>query len=72
MIYESLIASVVEDKLKELKRVKDIQCSDGNWDYDPYMHGMANGIILSESIITEEDPKFLEAPEWWLDAKANS
>jgi len=69
MLYENLIASVIEEKLKNLKNIKDIQCSDGNWNVDPYMHGMANGIILSESIFTEEDPKFLEAPERWLDAK---
>ena len=69
MIYENLIASVVEERIKDLENVKEIQCSDGNWNADPYMHGMANGIILSESIMKEEEPEFLEAPDRWLEEK---
>jgi hypothetical protein len=42
-----------------------IQCSSGNWDTDPYMHGMANGMILVISTVLGEDPEFLDAPERW-------
>jgi hypothetical protein len=43
-----------------------IQSSDGNWNYDPYMHGLANGLILGLSLLTGEDPQFLTAPDKWL------
>ena len=35
--------------MKALNDVIDVQCSDGNWDYDPYMHGRANGLLLARS-----------------------
>lgn len=42
-----------------------VQCADGNWNYDPYMHGLANGLLMAKSIFTKEEPDFLEAPETW-------
>lgn len=55
------------DKLDEIVAV---QCSPGNWDYDPYMHGMANGLILAQSIIKDTIghpmPQYLKAPKKWL------
>lgn len=50
--------SAAKDQLKT-------QSSKGIWDYDPYMHGMANGMILAVATITGEDPNFLDAPEKW-------
>lgn len=52
--------------LAELDKVLEIQTTDGNWNYDAYMHGMANGMIMARSCITGEDPHFLEAPAEWL------
>ena len=46
--------------------ILDIQCSDGNWNYDSYMHGMANGMILIASMLDCVELEFLEAPETWL------
>ena len=46
-----------------------VQSSDGNWNYDPYMHGMANGMILIEHLfhMDEGEPKYLKAPQnGWL------
>ena len=53
-------------KMSDLKNLVDVQCSHGNWDYDPYMHGMANGMILSLSVMDGKEPQFLESPEKWL------
>lgn len=53
-------------ELNDLREIIKTQCSDGNWNYDPYMHGMANGLILAESLLTGDDPKYLEAPDVWL------
>ncbi len=62
----------VDSVPESLKEVINIQCSDGNWNFDPYMHGMANGMILAQSCITDEAPEFLEAPETWLIDKEKS
>ena len=52
--------------LEALKDLITIQCSDGNWNHDPYMHGMANGLILAKSLFTGECEEFLDAPKKWL------
>ena len=55
------------ERIKALEDVTKTQTSDGNWNYDPYMHGMANGMIVALAVIKgEEDPKFLDAPDQWL------
>lgn len=53
-------------RIEVIKEMLGIQCQHGNWNYDPYMHGMANGIIFALSVMTNEDPHFLDAPEKWL------
>ena len=60
-------------KIKELMKrilavseVTKVQTNEGNWDFDPYMHGMANGLMLAEHILSgEDDIVFLDAPEVW-------
>ena len=52
--------------LQILRDMKNVQCSDGNWNYDPYMQGMANGMIFSLSLFEAGVPQYLEAPETWL------
>lgn len=67
---------MLRDSLNTLREMTDVQCNDGNWNYDPYMHGMANGMIFALSLFDDKPPEFLEAPEQWLkylpdtDAKA--
>ena len=57
----------VQDILTEFDEMIGVQCSDGNWNADPYMHGMANGMLYMKSLIDGQDPDFMEAPEVWLD-----
>lgn len=52
-----------KEKLEDLIKV---QSSDGNWNYDPYMHGMANGMILAKAVMEDKEPKYLDAPKEWL------
>jgi hypothetical protein len=56
----------VQDILEEFDEMLAIQCSDGNWNFDPYMHGMANGMLFMKSMIDGRDPLYMEAPETWL------
>lgn len=51
--------------LRHLQWVKDIQGSKGNWDYDPYMHGMYNGIELAMAIMQDREPVYKDAPDVW-------
>ena len=53
-------------KLDKLKELTKIQCSDGNWNYDPYMQGLANGMILAVAVMEGKTPKYLEMPDGWL------
>lgn len=52
-----------------VQQAVDIQASSGNWDYDPYMHGMLNGMIYVQHVMFGDDhsePDFREAPKEWL------
>lgn len=67
---EQAVASPIEpvvmlQGVKALEDLVEVQCSDGNWDYDEYMHGMANGMILALSLFKAGSVEFLDAPEVW-------
>lgn len=61
-----------KESIKALKDALKVQCSDGNWNYDPYMHGMANGMIFALSLFEAGRPEYLEAPEVWGEAHPNT
>jgi N-acetyl-gamma-glutamylphosphate reductase len=48
------------DRLTILKNIVDIQSAPGTCDFSPYMHGMANGLILALSCMENTDPDFIE------------
>ena len=50
----------------ETRKIVDIQVSPGNWNYDAYMHGMANGMLLMQSMIDGAEYAPLDAPDEWL------
>ena len=52
--------------IRAITAVRKVQTYPGNWDYDSYMHGMANGLILAESFFRScAIPEFLDAPDMW-------
>jgi hypothetical protein len=55
-----------EERIDNLKQRVEIQCRPGNWNFDPYMHGMANGLILGLATIQGTGVEYLEAPVEWL------
>lgn len=57
---------MLRNDIQTLRDMTELQCSNGNWNYDPYMHGMANGLIFALSIFDKEEPKYLNAPKEWL------
>ena len=64
------LVTIMDDSIKalsvETRKIVDAQTSPGNWNYDSYMHGMANGMLLMQAMIDGVQPDYLEAPEEWL------
>lgn len=56
----------MKTEIQQLEELIKVQTSNGNWNYDPYMHGMANGMILSLAILKGEEPVYLDAPNEWI------
>jgi hypothetical protein len=61
----------VGDILKNFDDMITVACTDGTWDSDPYLHGMANGMLFLRSVVSGEDPKFLDAPAKYTSKTAN-
>ena len=53
-------------RVSTLQDLLNVQCSDGNWNHDGYMHGMANGMIIAMSVMADAPPNFLEAPDEFI------
>lgn len=51
-----------QDSLKLLRGILDIH----NWNSNPYMHGLANGMILALSLFDDKPPEYLVPPKVWL------
>lgn len=60
------IAQENPDFLQDFDEMLEVACADGTWNYDPYFHGMANGMIFVRSLLTDQEPQYLEAPDHWL------
>lgn len=43
------------DVKKQLEELVEIQCRQGTWNIDHYMHGLANGLILALSLFNGVD-----------------
>ena len=52
--------------VSDLQDLIDIQGQNGNWNYDPYMHGLYNGLICARDVLRGVEPEYKEAPEEWL------
>ena len=66
-LYKSLI--LIEGLTDPLYNLLAIQGSHGNWDYDPYMMGLYNGIELAASVLEKREPRYRSAPDVWGKAK---
>lgn len=59
-------APEMEQIIRELREMLDIQGSNGNWNYNPAMHGMYNGMEFAIATMEGREPEFREAPDKWL------
>lgn len=57
----------LQSRRKRLDNLVRIQCEDGNWNFDPYMHGMANGLLVAQAVMYDSEHfEALSAPDKWL------
>ena len=56
----------MDKRKQDIEEVINIQKYDGNWNYDPYMHGLLNGMLMVESIANGcKEYKLYLAPKRW-------
>jgi hypothetical protein len=63
--YGVLFVFSLMKNLKDANNALEIQKQDGNWDYDPYMHGMLNGMEFILATIEGREMKGFDAPTKW-------
>lgn len=56
----------MHSSLDVLAKLARDNSENGNWNYDEYMHGLTNGLILALSCFEDKDPQYLYAPKKWL------
>ena len=57
-----IVESTPSKWIKDIENIRDIQHSDPISKTDPYMRGMANALEVVWSIISDEEPCFIEGP----------
>jgi hypothetical protein len=59
----------MKKQIDDLKNMVDVKGTDGNWNYDPYMQGLYNGLEFALSIMESREPNFMSAPFSWISDK---
>ena len=57
---------LTDERIESVRHMRDVQGYDGNWNYDPYMQGLYNGLEFALSLLEGRQPEFKDAPETWL------
>lgn len=55
-----------DERIESVRHMRDVQGYDGNWNYDPYMQGLYNGLEFALSLLEVREPQFKSSPEKWL------
>lgn len=54
-------------RVQAIKDLMRIQGSNGHWDYDPYNHGLYNGLAIALGILDGKQEKYLRnSPKEWI------
>lgn len=54
------------DTLERMREMVKVQGESGNWNYDPYMLGMYNGMEFMLSMLEDREPIYRTRPDVWL------
>ena len=57
---------LTDERIESVRHMRDVQGYDGNWNYDPYMQGLYNGLEFALSLLEVRQPEFKDAPATWL------
>ena len=63
------LAQPEQELVVKLKELLEVQGRDGTWNYDPYFHGMYNGMEVMLAVLENREPVFRGAPKKWLSKK---
>lgn len=66
MAVKKVITKRTADFLAPLRSQLKVQGSSGNWNYDPHMHGMYNGLECALATLEGREPKYKDAPSEWI------
>ena len=59
-------------KIDKIYDLLTTQGQSGNWDYDPYMCGLYNGLELARCILEDNEPNYRsKPPTGWLRDQTN-
>lgn len=68
--HPSTTTAPASDLIAKMRDLIKVQGSQGNWDYDPYMQGMYNGMELYLAMVEDREPVFRDAPAKWGNSTA--
>lgn len=54
------------NEIADLEKLVATACEHGQYNFDEYQYGMANGLILALAVMKGEEPQYLDRPEQWL------
>jgi hypothetical protein len=57
---------MIHDMIERMNEMVEIQGRDGNWNCDPYMHGMYNGMEYMLALMEGREPLYRSRPDVWL------
>lgn len=60
-----------EGRLEAIDNAVAIQCFDGNWNYNEYMRGLANGLLFAQAVMNDRDYEPLDVPENYVEQRPN-
>ena len=57
--------NIPQERIEDAESILKTQGADGNWNLDPYMHGMLNGMIIMKATLLGGKSNFRDAPSEW-------
>lgn len=55
-----------EQLVRPIRNQLNVHGQNGNWNHDPYMHGMYNGLECALATLEGREPQYRSAPAEWL------
>lgn len=65
-LVEEAVAEAKNKIAKNILNLIEIMGQNGNWNYDEYQFGLANGLVVAYAVITGKEPMFFHKPPVWL------